>query len=177
MDILGREMCRDYKSDPKIFYISFPSGTAFTSMYDLGISSGHPVVPLQHKFLSPTRETGRPKLYNELAKKEGFSWLERWEDDNHFKFLDHIIGGWPRPLEYFLEELKIDSDKGTPLKDMDMREIGRAVRQRVQERYGTFVCTSALIIEQILVTSIAGISVYRIEQILESVRIFNILNE
>lgn len=147
MRIIGEAMCRNQENQPNIFYAPLLSGTAYGSVKSLALSSGHPVVGLQHKLLSPGLQVlmffpshlnvgGKAKIFRELSKKPNFHWLQGWERDKHFRWASSLIGGWPRPLEFYLETLNEEcKKKSCTLEGVDINGILTTTLAKIQNRY------------------------------------------
>ena len=172
-------MCHTSEMNPKVFYIPLPSGTSYVPMTDLGVSSGHPVIPLPHKLLSPgflyqgeliKFIDGRSKMYKKLEEKN--QWIAGWEHDRQFQFLSTVIGGWPRPQEYFLEELK---NSGKVLENNDMQETLNKVIDRIKGRYKFDQLDD--ILEIILMKAITGNKIKRKACIYVSIIRIYIIND
>lgn len=131
MDDVGTEVCRIHDHKPRVFLIPLASGTTVVPMTALGLSSGHPVIPLENKLLSPN---GRSTIFSKMINM-GRHWLHDWERDKYFLCADAAIGGWGRPLEYLLETLKDLTLDGTPLCKVNMEVAMNTIIEKIYERY------------------------------------------
>lgn len=78
-------------------------------------------------------------MYKVLSEKPSFQWLRDWNTDKHFKRGSSLIGGWPRPLEFYLETLQNEcKSKEGGLKDVDIGAVLSTTVNKIQNRYRSF---------------------------------------
>lgn len=106
------------------------TGTLYLPILQLGISSSTPLLPIT---LSPLQTSS----VHTIIKALGCKALENWENNISFGFCLVLISGWPRFVEYFLQEvLHAIKDKHS-LEEVELPDIMKDVCNLLKTKYET----------------------------------------